>query len=235
MTFTTLTLKDAITEAMKKEGHSPEEVAELCDVSENTVRNFLSGRTSSLHEDTQNSFEEYCSAYGITRGAIMKKMQGRKKVQPVKYVLHAREIIKKLIADGKIKPGQFLKEAGIPHGYSHQFWNGQHKVISKTARAALQFLEQRYGITVDKLNQMMLTGQITVGEPVMGGVVEAQDEKGNTVFTKPGEGRHYICAYLDDWESASTISSIMGNPALPESEKKKLLGKLFKQEFPTLS
>lgn len=235
MNYTALTLRDAVREAMKKEGHSPADVATLCECSEQTVKNLLSGKVSEPNEDTRAKFEDYTSAHGITRSTLMKRMEGPRKYKKIGYMHHAVKVLRKLMEDGKVKPMEFYKEAGIPSGSTHSLWHGDHKRISHTARRTLEWLEKRYGLTVEKLEDMMMKNIVDMGNLPTGGVVESEDEKGNMVMTAASQGRHYVCAYLDDWESASVIASIMGNSALPDPEKKKLLGKLFAQEFPTLT
>lgn len=235
MNFTTLNLRDAVREAMKKEGHSPEDVALLCECSEQTVRNFLNGKVSEPTQDMREKFEDYASSHGVTRSALMRKMQGPRQYQPIGYMLHAVKVLKHLIDEKKVKPMEFYSEAGIPSGSSHSLWHGDHKRISSTARRTLAWLEKRYGITVDTLNQMMVQNIVDVNLVQRTKVEETADDNGDIVMKATSHGKHYVCAYLDDWESASVIASIMGNAALPDTEKKKLLGKLFAQEFPTLS
>lgn len=46
--------------------------------------------------------------------------------------------------------------------------------------------------------------------------------------------KHYVCAYLDSWDFAQVIHSLMDSP-MPEADKKRLLGQLFTQDFPSLA
>lgn len=233
--FQTLTLKDAMREAMRKEKFSPADVASLCDCSEQTVKNFLEGKTSEPHEEIRGKFQDFCSAYGVTRTAIMKKMHGKKQEQPVAYVNFAVEFLRHLIKEGKVTPSEFAKATGITPSTKHNLFTNKHKRVNTGARLMLKFFEDRWGIDAADMSRRMLTRDMTIGEPKMQPVSEEEDDNGNLVIRSAMKNGHYVCANLNDWESAVLISSIMGNPATPETEKKKLLGKLFAQEFPTLT
>jgi hypothetical protein len=44
---------------------------------------------------------------------------------------------------------------------------------------------------------------------------------------------HYVCTYLDDWQAACLTHAIIAS-LMTDDEKKKLLGSLLAQLFPTL-
>ncbi len=52
--------------------------------------------------------------------------------------------------------------------------------------------------------------------------------------TMRSERKHYACAFFSDFDFAQVVTALMNSP-IPEAEKKRLLGQLFTQDFPSLA
>lgn len=234
MNLTPLMLKDALREAMRKNNHSVKDVSDLCHCAPQTIYNLINGKISEPTEAIRISMEEYCQAYGMSRSQIMKKMAGPKPLKVITHIKFAKKILKKMIDDGSITPIEFRRQSGMPASGYHSLWHREDKRESVVAKRLLKWLEEKHGLTIEKIREME-EKNILESIGIIAPVTDPKKENGGGIMSSEKPGRHYLCAFLDDWETAVLIGSIMQNHSVPEGQKRMLLGKLFSQEFPTLS
>lgn len=232
-------LKDLLRKSMRKAQFSIEETAEYLKVPKANLDNFLTGRVTEPYREMRDAIESFCEENGFTQNAIARSLAaiGSKRKQPetIRVLKFAFGIIQREIELGKLTRLQFIKETGIPKGTVHSFFRQSFRKCTANTKRMMEWLREKRGLDEQRLKEMMdgkLVTPLDQSELSKMGIKQKPD---GAVMSSHVPGKHYLCTFLEDWESAQTIGAIMGCSTLTEAQKRTLIGKLFTQEFPTLS
>jgi hypothetical protein len=228
-----ITLRDLFKQVLAKEKLTAQEAAELMDTGVHNVYNFMAGRVTSPYSEVFTKIEEFLMDNGVTRSSILKQMTPKQKKQYTHKgypeLKKAIEFLKQHLKDNPtISRTQLAKEIGLanptalaPSGLNKM----EGKAMTDNMKALLAWYQKRTG-TAEQEARKEIFGSAAAAKAAEG--IEQQFE-----MTSQKEGKHYVCAFLDDWEMANAIGAVTSS-AMTEQQKKTMLHKLFPSQFPTL-
>lgn len=233
-----ITLRDLLKKTMANKNLSAKDVAEKMGTNAQNIYNFLAGRVTSPYSDTWEKVETFLMDNGVGRSSILGQITPKKRRKRGEYkkhpeIIEAVEFLKQFIQDNPhIKKNQLAKEIGFscPHSISPSgLRNINGKAVTKNTKALVRWFRE-------KTNQQPMTEQAAL-EKIFGSVsgANAAQKPAEQQFemSNKQEGRHYVCAFIDDWETANLIGAIASTD-MTENQKKSMLHKLFPSLFPTL-
>lgn len=236
-------LRDLLKKAILKSGLSIDESAEMMVLNPMTIRSFCNRQIDSPNEETRSKMEKFIYDAGITRETVRQAMvkRGRghqsgsaeKKIPALEQAL---AFVRSLLENKKYTQKQLAILMDIPRGTMGSLPGLHANRLTKNGKKIIDFYEKRSALSDPPLNTL-LGGSTSTDKAQLAhmGIIASEKPKSPMDMSSHRPGRHYLCAFLDDWESASVMASIMNNHSIPEAQKKTLLGKLFAKEFPTLA